>query len=65
MASDLELDLVGLLVLLYPRRWKRSSVYRPGSNWFRLTGGILAAGNLNELLDIGNLLRHFGGVLRN
>lgn len=30
--------------------------------WRELTGSILASANLNELLDIVNLLWHFGGI---
>jgi len=44
-APNLELGLVGLLVLL-----------DPGG------GSVLPAADLNELLDVGDFLRHFGGL---
>lgn len=90
LASDLELDVAGLLVLLYARscimRQQLSSVSFPTcypSNAVRCplivvhslarsatscgrnvehTPGILAAADLDELLDIGDFGRHFGGL---
>lgn len=45
LASDLELDVVGLLVLLDPRG-----------------GSVLPTADLDELLDVSDLLGHFGGI---
>lgn len=78
LASDLELDLLRLLVLLYARSCVPSlanaqiSEFRSISTRFlqhcggrecERTHGILATADLDELLDICDFGRHFGGMV--
>lgn len=63
VASDLELGLVGGLVLLYPRSWGILLVFESHemlSSRRERTGGILAAGDGEELLDVVDFARHGG-----
>jgi hypothetical protein len=68
LAPDLELDVLTLLVLLDARRCEVLAASRPDCcvicksvSGMTLTGSIFPAADLNELLDIGHLLRHCGG----
>lgn len=74
VAPDLELDLGGLLVLLYPGGYivrniisfsfgNRESCCVVFWRILRRTGGILSPADLDELLNVGDFLGHDGRLM--
>ena len=70
MTSDLELDLLGFPIALYARSYRISLSISPqvlgegrgGIDCEKPTFGIFPPADLDEFLDVGDFLRHFGGA---